>query len=189
MTPEFKTDRSSMKTRKCMRIALMELLKTKPLSKITVKEITEAANYSRNTFYTHYIDIYDVVEDIADQYAVAFTASSKKLTTERMLNKPKECSQEIMSCIKQSPDIYDFAFLPDHFQFFELFRKKMIESCKKRYYKETEQPIETVAEIIVPGIVRAVIGSVKDWYNSERTEERLTEILFAFAQFIQKGMA
>ena len=42
--------------------ALISLLKTKPLEKITVKEICEMAMINRSTFYKHYQDCYDLAE-------------------------------------------------------------------------------------------------------------------------------
>lgn len=41
---------------------LYELLKHKPLDKITVKELVDTCNISRQSFYYHFQDIMDVVE-------------------------------------------------------------------------------------------------------------------------------
>lgn len=40
--------------------AFWELYKEKPLSKITVKEITDRAGYNRGTFYTYFKDTYEI---------------------------------------------------------------------------------------------------------------------------------
>lgn len=37
-----------------------QLLKKKPISKITVSEICKKINISRSTFYTHFSDVYDI---------------------------------------------------------------------------------------------------------------------------------
>lgn len=44
--------------------ALVELLNTKRLDKITVKEISLKCNISRQTFYYHFNDIYDIARQI-----------------------------------------------------------------------------------------------------------------------------
>lgn len=41
--------------------ALKEILKEKPLEKITIKDITKYCNVSRNTFYYHFADKYELV--------------------------------------------------------------------------------------------------------------------------------
>ena len=43
---------------------LLLQLKTKPLSKITVKSITDGCDLSRNTFYYHFTDIPSLLEEI-----------------------------------------------------------------------------------------------------------------------------
>ncbi len=48
-------------TEKAIVQTLNELLKTKTIDKITVKDLTEACGISRNTFYYHYHDIYEVL--------------------------------------------------------------------------------------------------------------------------------
>lgn len=44
--------------------AFIELRSNKPLEKITVRELTELAKISKQTFYLHYRDIYDLSEHI-----------------------------------------------------------------------------------------------------------------------------
>ncbi|SDI90970.1 DNA-binding transcriptional regulator, AcrR family [Natribacillus halophilus] len=45
----------------------MSLLKTKQLSAITVKEICEHADINRSTFYAHYTDPFDLLEQIEEE--------------------------------------------------------------------------------------------------------------------------
>ena len=46
---------------------LNELLQHKTLDKITVKELVDACNISRQSFYYHFQDIMDVIEWYQDQ--------------------------------------------------------------------------------------------------------------------------
>lgn len=59
-----KTDKRVVKTKAHLKNALMELLKEKSLREISVKELTDAADINRGTFYIHYNDVYDVVNEI-----------------------------------------------------------------------------------------------------------------------------
>lgn len=47
-------------TKTNLRTAFWELYKEKPIEKITIKEITDAAGYNRGTFYLYYKDVYDL---------------------------------------------------------------------------------------------------------------------------------
>lgn len=59
-----KTDARVRYTRMIIRQTFLELLKQKPLTKITVKEICETAEINRTTFYKHYRDPYDLLEQL-----------------------------------------------------------------------------------------------------------------------------
>lgn len=55
-------DRRIQRTRNSLFSAFIELRAVKPVEKITVKELTEKANISKQTFYLHFQDIYDLSE-------------------------------------------------------------------------------------------------------------------------------
>ena len=61
---QVKTDRRTRKTRKLYEDALITLLKTKDINKVTVTDISEMVDMNRSTFYIHYDDIYDLLESI-----------------------------------------------------------------------------------------------------------------------------
>ena len=49
-----------IKTKERIESALLELLKMKPLEKITVTELARMAMINKGTFYLHYLDIFDL---------------------------------------------------------------------------------------------------------------------------------
>lgn len=54
--------RNSIRSKELIKSSFIQLLKEKPIKKITITDITKRANISRGTFYTHYKDIYDLIE-------------------------------------------------------------------------------------------------------------------------------
>ena len=48
-------------TKKALAAAAAEILRKKSLDKITIKEITDACGLTRNTFYYHFEDLYDLL--------------------------------------------------------------------------------------------------------------------------------
>lgn len=53
---------STEQTRKDLEEAFWDLYAQKSVDKISVRELTERAGYNRGTFYLHYRDIYDLLE-------------------------------------------------------------------------------------------------------------------------------
>lgn len=54
-------------TRSNLRQAFWELYGTKPVDKITIREITDRAGYNRATFYLYFRDVYDLLAQIEDE--------------------------------------------------------------------------------------------------------------------------
>ena len=67
-------DRRVRRTKAMLRAALTELLKTKPVNEISVTELTEKADVNRGTFYGHYKDIFDMVEQLENEMFQEFSA-------------------------------------------------------------------------------------------------------------------
>jgi len=55
-------DRRISKTKKVIKDSFIQLIREKGFEKITVKDLTEKANINRGTFYLHYKDKYDLLE-------------------------------------------------------------------------------------------------------------------------------
>lgn len=63
---EKKLDRRVRYTKMVIRESFIALLKEKPISKITVKEICAGADINRATFYAHYADPYALLHEIEE---------------------------------------------------------------------------------------------------------------------------
>lgn len=61
---EVKLDRKKRYTRMVLQDSLIELMREKPINKITIKELCERADINRTTFYAHYTDQYDLLRKI-----------------------------------------------------------------------------------------------------------------------------
>jgi AcrR family transcriptional regulator len=62
-----RTDRRIVYTRMVLKQSLLELLRERPIEKITVKDICEKADINRGTFYTHFSDPYNLLEQIENE--------------------------------------------------------------------------------------------------------------------------
>lgn len=74
---------SSAKTRRLIKSTFMKMLsEKKEISKISVSELVSRAEISRATFYAHFDDIYDVVEEFERELIEKFFTEAKLLTTD-----------------------------------------------------------------------------------------------------------
>ena len=58
------TDRRVRRTRAQLQKALLELLEEKDIRSITVQELARRADVNRGTFYAHYTDVYDLLDQM-----------------------------------------------------------------------------------------------------------------------------
>lgn len=81
-------DRRSIRTRRMIRDALTELMEEKGFEGITVRDLTAKADINRGTFYLHYHDKYDLLEQSENEVIreiEAIVQDSKKLILEDVL--------------------------------------------------------------------------------------------------------
>jgi AcrR family transcriptional regulator len=64
MVTNKKPDRRVRKTRAQLKQGLVTLMKQKDIRNITVKELVETVDINRSTFYLHYTDIYEVLDEV-----------------------------------------------------------------------------------------------------------------------------
>ena len=62
--PKFLPDRRPQKTKRVLKNVLVDLLQTRDLQTISIKEITDLADISRGTFYLHFDDIFALYQSI-----------------------------------------------------------------------------------------------------------------------------
>lgn len=65
-----KPDRRTAQTQHAIKTALLELMKDKAFSRISVTELCHHININRGTFYLHYYDLYDVLDDILTEISL-----------------------------------------------------------------------------------------------------------------------
>lgn len=71
----------SQLTERALAQSLKKLLLKKPLNKITIQELTEDCGINRMTFYYHFKDIYDLVEWVCIEDAMAALEENKTYET------------------------------------------------------------------------------------------------------------
>ncbi len=62
-------NRRAIMSKRMIKTTLTEMLMQEPLESVSVTRLCKTADINRSTFYAHYIDIFDVMEDMEDNYA------------------------------------------------------------------------------------------------------------------------
>lgn len=87
--------KSARRTKHLFKDALIRLLETESFACISVKDIVETAEYNRTTFYNHYYDKFDLLDDLTQELLDGFAESVRNSfkhyhTNQRMAMKPSD---------------------------------------------------------------------------------------------------
>ncbi|WP_207694381.1 hypothetical protein DOK67_0000973 [Enterococcus sp. DIV0212c] len=63
-----KVDRRILKSKQAIQISFLTLLMQNGFDEITVKDLADQANIARKTFYLHYLDKYDLLDQVVDEH-------------------------------------------------------------------------------------------------------------------------
>jgi len=162
-----KENRKTRYTRMVLRDSLIELMKTKPISEIYIKEICSLADISRATFYKYYTDQYDLlkkteeeviafIEKILKKYEVfKYDKSSTLHLMEEILQYIADNNKSIYVLFTENGDIH--------------FQKTLIRSLYKFNYLTllTENfPDEATKQYYFLFIITGIIGLICHWINN-----------------------
>lgn len=96
------------KTRNNILDAFIELRSEKPLEKITIKELAERAQISKQTFYLHYRDIYDLSEQLEQELIKSLVDSLSH--QEHLLEHSKEATLELFQAAVSQGSLFRTVF-------------------------------------------------------------------------------
>ncbi|EOT44034.1 TetR/AcrR family transcriptional regulator C-terminal domain-containing protein [Enterococcus dispar] len=117
---EKKVDRRILKTKKAIKDAFTDLIMKNEIDTISIAMITEQANIGRKTFYLHYYDKYDLMDQIIAEYL-------EELGLRCNQNKIKRLGFEAST-------LEWFTFLDENFSLFaRLFQSKAATSFRNQF--------------------------------------------------------
>lgn len=94
--------RSSIRSKKLIRMAMVELLAEKDISKITVVDIIHRADLSRNTFYAHYQDVFAVLEEMENDFLAEMNLYLDEAIRNREFSDPLPLLQKFQRFIENN---------------------------------------------------------------------------------------
>jgi AcrR family transcriptional regulator len=166
---EQKKDRRIRKTRAQLQNGLAKLMKTKSINEITVKELVDEVDINRSTFYLHYTDIYNLLEDIENRLMdeiLRVIDSHKNVTDGGLLS----IFTDIFTIIDANRDICsaligekgDMAFVQ---RMEDIIASHGVHDLMNQFMLP-ERPIHYMISFSMSGC----IGMLKEWLSTENSE-------------------
>lgn len=162
-----KEDSRVTRSKRDLRNAFMELIKTQPFEKISVTDICKTAMINKMTFYKHYQDKYDLLDDCVKSVAESiYYACVPDADIERRLNEnPAELFADLLSnafqvCYKKREILLSLVYGKNTSLRFvvENCCKQIVEQLMKRLSQkfELKYPLSTTTAFITGGFANVI---------------------------------
>ena len=102
---ESTVDRRIRKTKHQLRQSLTALLKEKPVQDITVRELADLADINRGTFYLHYRDVYDLLNQIEEELLGELESVLEKYQPGNILPNISKIFTEVYELVQRNSEI------------------------------------------------------------------------------------
>ena len=151
------TDARVRYTKKMIRDSLFDCLKEKPLLNVTVREVCERAGINRATFYYHYRDCQDVVQQLEnsqiEEFRQIMSENEKfgvKLTQSvlDMLDRNRALNEAVVQ--GQISDAMKIRMM-------EVFRRYSFSEWKKKMAKATDEQVEMMLSSISAAVFQIAV--------------------------------
>ncbi|WP_428910796.1 TetR/AcrR family transcriptional regulator [Niallia sp. Krafla_26] len=188
-----KTDLRVLKTKKLIKDALITLIEEKGFETITIQKIADEAMMNRATFYLHYQDKYDLLQQVTSTYlnelmdAINIPCHLKKGEVD--VNRFKITLSKVIEHIDQNRNFYRVMLGPNGIpNFTERVESLLADKFKSSFisiYGELNQ-LQVPADLILSFIISAYIGVIK-WWLSSGSQYSTDFIMEQLANLITQG--
>ncbi|MBQ3292017.1 MAG: TetR/AcrR family transcriptional regulator C-terminal domain-containing protein [Mogibacterium sp.] len=184
---KIKTDRRVVKTRKAIHNAFVELVTTKDARDITVRDLAKLANINRKTFYNHYNDINELIDEIENEIIIAFDEAMAGIDLSKALEDPVEICRRLLAIGYNLKDIcahlmkieYDGALV-------RKIASALISSIKKTSADQIHVDDKTLTQMM-EFVVAGMLQNYQTWFNSDRSEP-IEELTLRIGRLIVSGL-
>lgn len=176
------------RTKQILKDAFIELYKNRAVNKISVKEITNLTGLNRGTFYIHFQDIYDLLEQIEEEVLfeirgiICKTILINNTYLEETLNNNIFGYVEILKYVKKRSEYFEALLgLNGDASFVNKLKNSMKENLNK-YFEKIGRINNELSEYVLEYIASANLGLIVYWVETgmEMSVEDLTLMLANF---------
>ncbi|MGN1402285.1 MAG: TetR/AcrR family transcriptional regulator [Bacillus sp. (in: firmicutes)] len=170
-----KVDRRVMRTRRMLRDALTELMEEKGFDAISVSDITAKADINRGTFYLHYKDKFDLLEQNANELIAEIKKikdvspmPKEKLQDRDLLTKPSIYMVSLFEYVQENAEFMKVLLGPNGDPAFQMKLKEVMRSdMEKNITANLNDVVVSVPlDVLSAYAVSAQLGVIQHWLET-----------------------
>jgi Transcriptional regulator len=182
------------KSKNSIRFAFIELLKKEGFSKITVKEIISNAKVNRSTFYAHYLDKYDLLEQLEQDLLHDIQSFMQQAPVEQVLSHAADYRSisdyinRMLQYMFENGKVFMLLYGPDGDP---AFHRKLNEMVHTIYVENQLASNFSIPEdYALSAIIGTITSLISTWIQKEFTEspEELGSIIMEVSSALQSNL-
>lgn len=184
---QFKTDKRSVKTRKAIKIAFLKLAKTHDISQINITELTAIANINRNSFYTHYKTVGNILDDINQEILSCIDGLITKNSFNYKTFNPYPIISEFSKIVQNNKYISEYLLFSNSST--DLVRKLkdcIYDKFYNLYLDSTESP-DPAMQYIIAYLIAGVFEMYHVWFKNEKSTP-IDVVATQISHFVVNGL-
>lgn len=168
---ESNMDRRIRKTKQQLRQSLTILLKQKRIQDITVRELAELADINRGTFYLHYRDVYDLLNQIEDELLDELESVLSKYQPGSILPNTAQIFTDVYELVQRNSELAGI-LLGDNGEWNfinrlnQILREKCLRDWVEHFRTENHETFDSYYIFIISGCM----GLVQHWLKNGMKE-------------------
>ena len=156
----------SQMTKRALEASLKELLRHKPLDKITVSDLTDHCGVNRMTFYYHFKDIYDLVDWILAEDA------AKAMEGRRGFGTWSEAYLDVLRQLQDNKTLVLNVYRSVGREQVEQYLYKMLDPLLRMFVERENIPVqEEDKQFIIDFYKYGFVGMVLEWIRRDMKTE------------------
>ena len=164
-------DRRVRRTKQLLRSALLELLREKSVDQITVTELTEKADVNRGTFYGHYKDIFDMVEQLENEMFQEFSALLQAYPADALKHGLRPILRDVFAFLQRYGDMAAALLERDRdTRFLEQLKGMVAERVSLEWGRLYQFGNPREQAFCLSFLVGGVVGLIQSWLEGGRKE-------------------
>lgn len=162
-------DRRVLKTKRAMHNAFAQLLAEKDINDITVREIADAADINRKTFYRYYAGIYELMGEVENEVTTQLERGMQGVDLRECLEKPYIIFDKLNALISSDLVFYGSLLrMETNSALSEKMRRLLQERTAEQLraqFPAAEKALEPAAQFLVSGMLTVY----KEWFRGDRS--------------------
>lgn len=167
-------DRRSRRSRKLMKQGLLELMREKPFSTITAREVTDRMDLNRGTFYLHYPDTGTLLHSIETDLLTDAQRMIDEGRTDGTSATLQALFRTVLDYIAANREVFHTLLANDSSRFIERMQELILKNgapvVRSRFPEARDDSLRYLLSFVTYGLM----GLILEWFCSDMAADRET---------------